>query len=83
MTTKTITVTEEAYTLFKGLKKVNESFSDAFLRLAKEKDVATEYFGILKGDVSETRARLKKVREEIGKDIEVRKHVLSRHIRSS
>lgn len=77
MVTKTITVTEEAYTIFKGLKKKEESFSDAFIRLGKEKDVATKYFGILKGDVFEVRSRLKKIREEIGKDVEARKHVLS------
>lgn len=76
MVTKTVTVTEEAYTLFKGLKKHDESFTDVFIRLAKEKDVGMKYFGIFKGDISDVHKRFKKIREDIGKDVEVRKYVL-------
>lgn len=83
MATKTITVTEEAYGFLKSLKKGSESFSDTFIRLAKEKDVATKYFGVLKGDISEVQKRVKALRQVAGKSVEERKGVLSRYIRGS
>lgn len=64
MTTKTITVTEDAYDFIKRLKTEEESFSDLFLRLAKEKNPLERYFGVLKGSVKEAEDRLKKVRIE-------------------
>lgn len=68
MTTKTITITESAYDFIKRLKAEEESFSDLFIRLAKEKNPLDRYFGVLKGDVKEAEARMKKVRVEASKD---------------
>lgn len=79
MTTKTVTITEEAYGLLTGLKSAHESFSHLFIRLAKEKSIADKYFGVLRGDVAGTRKRLEKVRADMSKDMENREHVLFRH----
>ncbi|MCZ7380208.1 MAG: antitoxin VapB family protein [Candidatus Methanoperedens sp.] len=52
MSTKTITVREEAYNLLLELKKEKESFSDVLLRTLGKKTVkkssVMEFFGILK-----------------------------------
>ncbi len=46
MTTKTITVTEDAYTTLYHLKQEHESFSDVLLRIGKKKSL-TEFIGAL------------------------------------
>ena len=48
MSTKTITVTEDAYEALRALKEKNESFSDMILRVAKKKPLSS-FFGILSG----------------------------------
>lgn len=49
MVVKTLTITEEAYTKMKRLKKDNESFSDLFNRLADQRlNVASRFRGIIK-----------------------------------
>ena len=79
MTTKTITVTEEAYNSLKRLKSRDESFSQALLRLGKGKGVAAKYFGILKkDDAKDLQKRLKAIRKEISEDFDKRKDVLFR-----
>lgn len=83
MTTKTITVTEGAYTAITSLKSEEESFSNLFVRLAREKSGAEKYLGILKGDVSLARIRAEKIREEISRDFKKRENVLFGHQRSS
>ncbi|MFH1276677.1 MAG: antitoxin VapB family protein [Candidatus Woesearchaeota archaeon] len=79
MGTKTITITNDAYDSIKGLKSETESFSHLFIRLSKEKSIADKYFGILKGDVEETKRRFKTMRKEMSTDFEERKNVLFRH----
>lgn len=83
MAIKTITVTEDAYDCIKSLKHESESFSDLFKRLAKERAVASRYFGILNGDVNEAQQKVLAVREKVSKDMEKRENVLSRHKRGS
>lgn len=83
MATKTITVTEEAYASIKGLKSDTESFSNLFVRLAKEKSVADKYFGVLKGNVNEMRDRFRKIRKDLSDDFERREDVLFRHQRNN
>lgn len=46
MTTKTITITEDAYEALRGLKDTRESFSETILRVAKKKPL-DEFFGVL------------------------------------
>jgi len=46
MATKTITVTEEAYSRLARLKNENESFSETINRITKKRDIM-EFFGIL------------------------------------
>ena len=72
MTTKTITITENAYDFIKRLKAEEESFSDLFIRLAKEKNPLERYFGVLKGNVKEAEARMKKIRAETSAGFERR-----------
>ena len=79
MATKTITVTEYAYGSIKGLKGENESFSNLFIRLSKERGVLDKYFGILKGNIKNVRVDFKKKRERIATDFERRQNVLFRH----
>lgn len=81
MTTKTITVTENAYRFLKSLKSDSESFSDLLIRLGKEKSVAEKYFGVLSGDGSVTRKNLRTLREELSADMDKRHHALLRHQR--
>ncbi len=77
MATKTITVTEDAYNLIKGLKNKDESFSSLFKRLSKEKSISHKYLGILKRDPEKMRAEIRKLREEISKDFVKRENGLS------
>mgnify|MGYP001178906651 CR=1 FL=1 len=79
MATKTITVTEEGYKAISSLKHKDESFSKLFGRLAKEKNVAKKYFGILsKENADELHHQVKKIRKELSKDFEQRQDVLFR-----
>lgn len=48
MTTKTISVTKEAYDDLKALKLKEESFSDAIKRLAKVKGTLHDCYGLWK-----------------------------------
>lgn len=52
MTTKTITVTEDAYEALRALKEPNESFSKTILRVAKRKPLSS-FSGILSGKSGE------------------------------
>jgi len=45
MTTKTITITEDAYDLLKQRKVAERSFSEVIRHLAKQKSNASDYFG--------------------------------------
>ncbi len=46
MTTKTITVTEDAYTTLHRLKQQHESFSDVLLRIGRKRSLS-EFIGAL------------------------------------
>ena len=71
MAVKTITVTEEAYNTLKAMKTIDESFSDAILRIGKRKPLMS-FYGILKGKsgedfenvIMETRKRHRKLQQE-------------------
>ena len=83
MATKTITVTEDAYSSIANLKQEGESFSQLFTRLGKNKGVAEKYFGILKGDITTVRKRFAQIRSQTDKDIKKRENVFTRHKRTS
>jgi len=83
MVTKTITVTDDAYEFIKSLKGENESFSNLFERLAREKSILDKYYGVLKGDIKKARLELKKRRKETTKDFGVRQDVFFGHKRNS
>ncbi len=83
MTTKTITVTEDAYESLKGLKKEGESFSDVLLRVGDKKCTVNSFFGLLSGDIVEVRENIKKWRGEFSKDAEKRHQLLFGHQRSN
>ncbi len=46
MSTKTITITDEAYNALKGIKEENESFTEVILKVAK-KDPLSQLIGVL------------------------------------
>lgn len=46
MSTKTITVTEDAYEALSSLKQPRESFSDTILRVSKRKPLI-DFFGVI------------------------------------
>lgn len=76
MTTKTITVTEDAYAAVRRLKNETESFSDLFLRLGKRCVTVSDIRGILKHtpeQAAEFSARVRAVHERLGKGFEERK----------
>ncbi len=54
MTVKTITVTEDAYNVLKGMKQGDESFSDLIKRIGSQKRSVLDFVGILRD--SETSA---------------------------
>ncbi len=63
MSTKTITITDEAYNALKGIKEENESFTDAILKFAK-KDPLSQLVGVLsKKDASEMRKHIAESRK--------------------
>ncbi len=61
MTTKTITVTENAYIALKHMKQENESFSETIVRITKRRPLR-EFFGCLS---PESGARLEKTIKDI------------------
>lgn len=65
MAVKTITITEEAYNIFKRLKGSNESFSDLIRRIGSERKFdAGSIFGVLPvSDVENARKKAKEIRE--------------------
>ena len=67
MTTKTITVTEEAYKSLDSLKRPRESFSETIKRIAKRKPLSN-FFGVLSKESGEklenTISELRKVRNK-------------------
>ncbi len=76
MTTKTITVTEDAYTAIRRLKDESESFSDLFLRLGGRYLTVNDIVGILKHtpeQAEEFATRVRAVHERLGKGFEERK----------
>ncbi len=76
MTSKTITITNEAYNKIKSLKHNYESFSDLFIRISENKnDAGKRFFGIFKTTTEEMinrRKHFKKLREDTSKDFEER-----------
>lgn len=72
MTTKTITLSEEAYTRLRSLKKDNESFSDVINRITG-KVLLLELAGILDKSSAE---RLRKANQDMD-------HRLRRNLRSA
>jgi len=64
MTTKTITITENAYEALRGLKAERESFSETILRVAKRKPLS-HFFGALSKESGE---RLEKEVERARKE---------------
>lgn len=52
MTTKTITVTEEAYRTLVAMKQKNESFSQTILRVGKRRPLS-DFYGILSKEAGE------------------------------
>ena len=74
MTTKTITVTEEAYNAFKRLKVDDESFSDLMKRMSKRRITISELYGKGKGEIDfkQLRKNTKEIRKRIGKSMEER-----------
>lgn len=71
MTTKTITVTEDAYTALKALKGTRESFSETILRVAKKRPLS-DFFGVLSKKSGErlekTVLEMRKKRDEVRKE---------------
>lgn len=64
MAIKSLTVTEDAYDALKTLKRGDESFSEAILRLSKEKiGLAAKFFGAIKMSPSEFNAWKAKMKE--------------------
>lgn len=74
MTVKTITITEDAYNLFKRLKEEDESFSDLIKRIGSErKSDINRIFGVLsKYNVEEARKKAKEIRINLDKDLKQR-----------
>ena len=69
MGTKTISISEEAYTLLKNMKEDKESFTDAIIKVAK-KDPLSKLVGILtKDEASELRRNIKSTRRKMNERI--------------
>lgn len=85
MTVKTITVTEDAYENVKKLKRGDESFSDLFLRLSKEKkSTGRSIYGILKGENAEKMLpKIKEERKRLDKEMEERNRVFAGQLRGN
>lgn len=74
MTVKTITITEDAYNLFKRLKEKDESFSDLINRIGSERksDVNRIFGALSKYNVEEARKKAKEIRTNLDKDLRQR-----------
>jgi len=74
MTVKTITITEDAYNLFKRLKEKDESFSDLIKRIGSErKSDVNRIFGVLsKYNVEDAQKKAKEIRTKLDKDLKQR-----------
>lgn len=74
MTVKTITITEDAYNLFKRLKEEDESFSDLIKRIGSERksDINRIFGALSKYNVEEGRKKAKEIRTKLDKDLKKR-----------
>jgi predicted CopG family antitoxin len=83
MAVKTITIKEDAYNVLAGMKKADESFSDVILRIGVEKTfTAKDLFGKLKmsdAEFKKLKEHVRKMREEMNKEMEERHNVFARH----
>ena len=77
MTTKTITITEDAYDRLKAMKRADESFTDLLLRLTEDEDDVMGGFGAW-ADTG-LGAAVDEAREELDEDFETRQDALSGH----
>lgn len=69
MSTKTITITDEAYNALKGIKEEHESFTDAILKVAK-KDPLSRLVGVLTPkEAEETRGVIKRMRKKMNERV--------------
>lgn len=75
MTTKTITIIENAYNALKREKMKDESFSEVILRLTKKRGSLMDSVGAWKHMTDEEEKRIKKIIEKgwKGSDREIRK----------
>lgn len=84
MTIKSLTITEKAYDALKVLKHGDESFSDAILRLSKEKvGLAIKYFGCLKmakSELEEWKSSVKRRRAAIEKEFTTRAALIKKKL---
>ncbi|MEK6949015.1 MAG: antitoxin VapB family protein [Nanoarchaeota archaeon] len=70
MTTKTITISEEAYTLLKYAKEGKESFTETIIKIAK-KDPLSKLAGVLsKEEASDLRRHIAVSREKTEKRLQ-------------
>ena len=70
MATKTISISEEAYSLLKNMREGKESFTETIIKIAK-KDPLTRLAGILtKKEADELRDHIKVSRETINKQLQ-------------
>jgi len=85
MTVKTITITENAYNMLKGMKHGDESFSEVIARIGSEKKSIVDFLGLLKDSgesVEEMQKRVKETRKRISESIRKR-HDRFRHFSSN
>ena len=79
---KTITIMDDAYQALKKIKDEDESFSEVIRKLTSEQKIdLPKWVGVLKSDkkrVEEARAEVRRIREDISKDIEARVHRIKR-----
>lgn len=69
MSTKTISISEEAYNLLKNAKEEHESFTDAILKVAR-KDPLSGLVGILAPkDAEEIRRNVRNLRKRADKEV--------------
>jgi len=68
MTTKTITITEDAYEALKRLQEEHESFSATIRRVAKRRSLS-EFYGVLSRESGE---RLEKAIQERRKETKIK-----------
>lgn len=69
MSTKTISISEEAYNALKGIKEEHESFTDAIIKVAK-RDPLAKLVGVLtKDEASELRMNIKLNRKKMNERV--------------